>query len=77
LGPDSSPWHTLPEIRSCKVDFGTPYLLAAPEKGVFSSITDFIAASITLLLHHFYFLSHFSTLTEAGADFDRGLPHFL
>ena len=66
---------TFPEIWSWSVDFGIPYFLAAHKTRVFSSMTEFIAASIASLLHCFRFL-HLATLKAAGADFDLGIPLF-
>ena len=68
---------TYPEILSCKVDFGTPYFIAACKIGVFSSVTDFIAASISLSIHCFRFCLHLSVFITASVDLVRGLPHFL
>ena len=74
FGPSLSPLVTFPEIWSCSVNFGMPCISAAHEIGVFSSITDFIAAIIASLVHCFLFLTSFSTFMVAGTDLGRGLP---
>ena len=78
LGPGLSPCLTFPKIRSCKVDFGTPCLLAACNSGILLSITSFMAFSISSFDHCFHFLSPtFWVRTTAGADLDLSLPRLL
>ena len=77
LGPGLSLSLTFPEILSCKVDFGTPCFLVACKIGVFSSVTSFIAASISLSVHCLRFLPQISVSTPGGADFVRVLPRLL
>ena len=59
------------------MDFGTPCFLAAHKVGMFSSVTAFIAASISLSVHCLRFLPQISVLTAGGADSVRGLPCLL
>ena len=59
-----------------RVDFGTPYTLAARDTDNSPLLTSSIAATIALSLHCFRFCLT-AIVIAAGADLDLGLPLFF